>query len=231
MSSKRFENATDYIKNGKRFLQKALERNFSTIKSKEEAIELFSMMKFNREAILPYGGNDDEELPTNFMEFINQLYTTAISYKAVEWLNEKYKDSITEFSLCLGESNGRDLTVFLKDNTNVIAEVFAVTHLNSNQKLKHDLLTLSTDRDEHEVNSIRYAVFALVEEKFKCFDEERAKKAVTYTPKMKDAKPIKYAGDFFKNGTSIQWKCCIEGKSITCVCFSQSEIDKYIMEL
>ncbi|MGF0038202.1 hypothetical protein [Victivallis vadensis] len=231
MSNKRFENATDYIKNGKRFLQKALERNFSTIKSKEEAIELFSMMKFNREAILPYGGNDGEELPTNFMEFINQLYTTAISYKAVEWLNEEYKGSITEFSLCLGESNGRDLTVFLKDNTHVIAEVFAVTHPDSNQKLKHDLLALSAGQSEHGVNSIRYAFFALPEEKFKCFDEGRAEKAVTYTPKMKDAKPIKYAEDFFKNETSIQWKCCIGGKSITCVCFSQSEIDKYIMQL
>ena len=229
MPNKRFENATDYIKNGKRFLQKALERNFSTIKSKEDAIELFSMMKFNREAILPYGGNDDEELPTNFMEFINQLYTTAISYKAVEWLNEKYKDSITEFSLCLGESNGRDLTVFLKDNTNVIAEVFAVTHLNSNQKLKHDLLTLSTDRGEHEVNSIRYAVFVLAEEEFQCFDEGRAEKAVTF--RTEGAQTIEYARDFFKNGTSIQWKCRIGEKSITCVCFSQSEIDKYIMEL
>ena len=41
MSNKRFENATDYIKNGKCFLQKALERNFSTIKSKEEAVKLF----------------------------------------------------------------------------------------------------------------------------------------------------------------------------------------------
>lgn len=231
MSSKRFENATDYIKNGKRFLQKALERNFSTIKSKEEAIELFSMMKFSREAVLPYGGNDDEELPTNFMEFINQLYTTAISYKAVEWLNEKYKDSITEFSLCLGESNGRDLTVFLKDNTNVIAEVFAVTHPDSNQKLKHDLLALSINKGEHEVNSTRYAVFALAEEEFKCFDEGRAKQSVTYTSKKEDAKTIKYTGDFFENGTSIQWNCRIGEKNITCVCFSQREIDKYIMEL
>ena len=124
--------------------------------AKKIDVNNLSNFKFSKTIEWPY----PEEGDCNFIEFINQLFTTVASIKAVEYL----KAVNDEWTMNLGTTSGRDLTV-RKDNKNIIAEIFAVTDPQSNNKLKKEILSLATLSKEEETAK-RYVFFILSEDKF-----------------------------------------------------------------
>ena len=105
--------------------------------AKEIDINNLSNFKFKKAIRWPYPENGD----CNFIEFINQLFTTVASIKAIEYLKAEEDDWVMN----LGTTPGRDLTV-KKDSENIIiiAEIFAVTDPQSNNKLKDEIISLAT---------------------------------------------------------------------------------------
>lgn len=89
--------------------------------------------------------------PLNFVEQLNQTFTILVTLRAIEQLFELHPDA-EGFRLALGTSSGRDIES-VKEGL-VAAEVFSATHPMSNQKLKKDLMRLTTDPAQY-----RYVFF------------------------------------------------------------------------
>jgi hypothetical protein len=88
----------------------------------------------------------------NVVEQLNQTFTILVTIRAIERLIPLHPDA-SGFRLALATSSGRDIESIRPDL--VAAEVFSATSPTSNQKLKKDLLRLSTDPARH-----RYVFFA-----------------------------------------------------------------------
>ena len=92
----------------------------------------------------------------------------------------------------LGTTSGRDLTV-IKNKQKIIAEIFAVTDPQSNDKLKDEIISLATLSDEiislatlskeEEDAYKRYAFFILSEDKFPK-DKNDTKSVISWTTKQ-----------------------------------------------
>lgn len=130
--------------------------------------------KFKKTMQWPY----PQEGTCNFIEFINQLFTTVASIKAIEYLKAEKDDWVMN----LGTTSGRDLTV-IKNKQNIIAEIFAVTDPQSNNKLKKEILSLATLSKEEKEEDKRYAFFILSEDKFPK-DKNDTKSVISWTTKQ-----------------------------------------------
>ena len=151
--------------------------------AKEIDINNLSNFKFKKAIRWPYPENGD----CNFIEFINQLFTTVASIKAIEYLKAEEDDWVMN----LGTTPGRDLTV-KKDSENIIiiAEIFAVTDPQSNNKLKDEIISLATlskeeeeEGEEGEKEDKRYAFFILSEDKFPK-NKNDTKSVISWTTKQ-----------------------------------------------
>ncbi len=88
----------------------------------------------------------------NVVEQLNQTFTILVTLRAIERLISLHPDA-SGFRLALGTSSGRDIESVRPDF--VAAEVFSATSPTSNQKLKNDLVRLSSDPAPY-----RYVFFA-----------------------------------------------------------------------
>lgn len=128
-------------------------------------------LKFKKTMQWPY----PQKGTCNFIEFINQLFTTVASIKAIEYLKAENDDWVMN----LGTTSGRDLTVIKnKNKQKIIAEIFAVTDPDSNGKLKKEILSLA----EEKANK-RFAFFILSEDKFPQ-DENDIESVISWTTKQ-----------------------------------------------
>ena len=112
-----------------------------------EPFELLRAIRFQTIGHDPLTGE-----PLNLVEQLNQTFTILVSLRAVERLIEMHPGA-GGFRLALTTSSGRDIESVVPEL--VAAEVFAVTHPRSNQKLKKDIERLTGDPASH-----RYVFFA-----------------------------------------------------------------------
>ena len=105
------------------------------ILDEETPLDAFGKMKFDKIAIEPISG--DEE---NIIEVINQLQTYMVSIMAVEYLLAAYPNK--SFIINWGNIPGYDIE---SDDGEIIAECFAATSYRSNGKLALDLKRLNND--------------------------------------------------------------------------------------
>lgn len=110
-------------------------------------LELLRALRFHTVGHDPLTGE-----PLNLVEQINQTFTILANLRAVEQLLEMHPEA-GGYRLALATSSGRDIESV--DPGLVAAEVFSATHPSSNQKLKKDIASLSTDPARH-----RYVFFA-----------------------------------------------------------------------
>jgi hypothetical protein len=138
---------------------------------RNEPLESFASIKFDKAIKNPHS---DEHSDVSFLEFINQIWTTLASYRAVDFfLNGEGEKELKNrvYVLNLGTQAGHDITSVRGKESFLDAEVFASTSHSHNSKLRNDLLKL---RDQSEA-PFRY-VFAVV-------PTHMVKKARDYEPK------------------------------------------------
>lgn len=137
--------------------------NISEQIGRDDPLEWFASLKFEKQICNPLY---PEKGKVTFLEFINQVWTTLATCRALEYLVERHPDK--SFCLNLGTQGGPD--IHSTDNC-LEAEVFATTNHSHNSKLHDDLLKLS----EREGLKHRY-VFAVL-------SDERVENAKEYRPK------------------------------------------------
>ena len=211
----------------KKRIEESIEAVEDMVKNKKLDILDFTALKFAKTATWPDPVKKKNEC--NFVEFINQLFTTVASVKAIEYLVEKScLGEKNKWKMCLGTTPGRDLTVYDGKSPKIIAEIFAVTDPSSNSKLKGEILSLAKDK-----NVDRYAFFILAVDNFKDLTK-KAKGWTAYTPTQKkdtgdkqtDKKPPIVADKMELNidgDTPPQratWTCTCNEKMIHIVCWS-----------
>jgi hypothetical protein len=104
--------------------------------------DLFADIKFNKFGLDPINGT-----PLNFIEQLNQMFSDLVVLHAVEELLAKYPDK--QFVVNFGAKAGFDIQSVDKM---VVAECFAVTSVNSNDKLREDakkLMKLPADIEKY----------------------------------------------------------------------------------
>lgn len=106
--------------------------NLKKILDERNPLDAFREMKFNKIALEPISGKDE-----NMIEVINQLQSYMISIMAVEYLLKKYPNK--SFKINWGNISGFDI---MSLDEEVIAECFAATSYKSNGKLTADLKRL-----------------------------------------------------------------------------------------
>lgn len=221
----------------KKYLRDAIQRTAEAMPCGESAIDRFSSLKFEQVATLPYPQGITADCfknfhKTNFIEFLNQLYTTAVSLRAIDFLKAKN----LECHLCLGTSSGQDLSIPEKK---IVAEIFAVTNSQSNGKLKkeiHSIINPKTNID----NPARYIFYMLPNAFFNGLNVKSRDKAIEAIETIKAIKAItEYNGDKYppiefkeytcpNKGDVLQWSCLSGEKEIKIICFSQADIDNFI---
>jgi hypothetical protein len=92
----------------------------------------------------------DVDRALNFVEQLNQSFTYLASISAVRWLFEHHPNS-APFYLNLGTASGPDIT---SADGQVVAETFAATHPDSNDKLRKDIAKVRQATASH-----RYVFF------------------------------------------------------------------------
>lgn len=115
-------------------------------------LELLKMIKFEQCGFDPQ--NPEKEL--NLIEQVNQTFTALVSYKAIQWLWQKYPN--TCFRLNLGTAAGFDIESYGDDVPKIRAEVFATVDWRNNNKLKKDIARLFNDDDAATYD--KYVFFA-----------------------------------------------------------------------
>ena len=98
----------------------------------ESPLDAFGRMKFDKIAIEPISGKEE-----NIIEVINQLQTYMVSIMATEYLLAEFSDK--SFTINLGNIPGYDIE---SSDGEIIAECFAATSYRSNGKLSADLKRL-----------------------------------------------------------------------------------------
>ena len=136
--------------------------NISEQIGKDDPLEWFASLKFEKQICNPLYS---EKGKVTFLEFINQVWTTLATCRALEYLIDKHAEK--SFCLNLGTQGGPD--IHSTDNC-LEAEVFATTNHSHNSKLHDDLLKLR----KREGLRDRY-VFAVL-------SDERVKSAKAYRP-------------------------------------------------
>lgn len=127
------------------------------ILDEEKPLDAFSKMKFDKIAIEPLSGKEE-----NIIEVINQLQTYMVSIMAVEYLLERHPSKV--FTINWGNIPGYDIE---SSDGEVIAECFAATSYRSNGKLTSDLKRLH----QNNTASFKYEFF---------FDKEFTDKQKNY---------------------------------------------------
>ncbi|MBQ9755889.1 MAG: hypothetical protein IJV93_14205 [Lentisphaeria bacterium] len=185
-------------------------------------------LKFKKTMRWPYPQNGT----CNFIEFINQLFTTVASIKAIEYLKAENDNWVMN----LGTTSGRDLTV-IKNKQNIIAEIFAVTDPDSNEKLKNEILSLTSLSKEEKADK-RFAFFILSEDKFPK-EEQDVIHWTTYSPKTsaKDKIAIKFKEKSFSCSSKVRhlatWSalCGDDATEINVVCWSSEDcLSEFILD-
>lgn len=202
--------------------------SINAVKEKIKNVDIldFTALKFAETAIWPYPVKKKNEC--NFVEFINQLFTTVASVKAVEFLVENgCLEENNKWKMCLGTTPGRDLIVYDGESPQIIAEIFAVTAPGSNSKLKDEIQSLAKDKTK-KVD--RYAFFILAEDEFNKLNEKGGKQhAISWTkygPKTADKLPITVDDKITihmypnKENPRATWECKCGDKTIKIVCWS-----------
>lgn len=136
-----------------------------------DPLDSFASIKFDKAIKNPHS---EAHSDISFLEFINQIWTTLASYRAVDFFlsgegEEELKNRV--YVLNLGTQAGHDITSIDGSKSFLDAEVFASTSHSHNSKLRNDLLKL---RDKSEA-PFRY-VFAVV-------PKHMVKSASEYEPK------------------------------------------------
>ena len=200
----------------------AISINAGKEKIKNVDILDFTALKFAETAIWPYPVKKKNEC--NFVEFINQLFTTAASIKAIQYLEAEERF----WEMRLGTTSGRDLTVYSdeeKKSPEIIAEIFAVTDPTSNSKLKDEIISLAKNNKAEgncEKISRRIAFFILGKSSFENLDE-KYESWTEYTPKGLNKKKIEISEQISRpqnNSKEARWKCVCENETIEIVCWS-----------
>ena len=106
-------------------------KNLKHIASHYSAIEVLQFIKFNQIGANPLAKNEK----WNLIEQVNQTFTYLASLKAAKYLFAKHKKLLSNQSLVLnlGTASGSDI---YSEDGKIIAEVFAATDPQNNQKLK-----------------------------------------------------------------------------------------------
>ena len=202
--------------------------------------DFFTKLKFEQTAYLPYE-NNNKKVETNFIEFLNQLFTSVISLMANQYIqNEMGKE--WEPIYAIGEANGRDIRWEHKhDKKTIIAEVFAVTKSKSNSKLKDDIKALCKNKAEDGNVQSRYIFFILAQNEFADLtDKDKCIKKIlsmtAYCSKATKEKIIVQEEDIIRNVENrAVWKCKHEkdnkSTEITIVCFSQNSAQSFLSEI
>ena len=190
-------------------------------------------LKFSRTCVYPYAcdcykckkdasykknvcKSNTSACPCNFIEFLNQLFTTVATIRALEYLQS---NGYAKADICLGTTKGRDLTVYDEnEQEKAIAEVFAVTDPDSNSKLKDEIQSLAKDKQ----NGVkRYAFFILAQNNFIQL-QDNVESWTAYTPAKNKNANIKYHNNLkIETGKKRAiWTCKCARKNITIVCWS-----------
>jgi hypothetical protein len=109
----------------------------ATLKNLLESVDsvgVFAKLKFTEVGIDPI----DVSRPLNLVEQLNQTFTYLASVAGARWIASRYPESLP-LLLNLGTSPGFDIQ---SGCGKFIAETFAVTHPNSNDKLRKDVSRL-----------------------------------------------------------------------------------------
>lgn len=120
----------DEIQLLKQKVLKMMDSAMDEIRKTHDSIELFKEMKFGQLGFTTEGRRD------NIIEQVNQSFTILMSC----FVAKHYFPEATYFSFALGNSSGRDMTVY-DYNDKVIAEVeiFTAVKANNNGKLRKDV--------------------------------------------------------------------------------------------
>ena len=135
----------------------------SELIGKDDPLAWFASLKFHKQICNPLY---PEKGKVTFLEFINQVWTTLATCRALEYLIDKHPDK--SFCLNLGTQGGPDIH---STDKRLEAEVFATTNHSHNSKLHDDLLKLSKREGLEDLY-----VFAVL-------SDERVKSAKEYRPK------------------------------------------------
>lgn len=116
-------------------------RDLRDMFEKTPPVAAMAAMKFRAIGFDPLRGH-----PLHLIEQINQMFTYLASCAAVRYLIEKHPDSVP-FTMNLGTSPGSDIQ---SADEQVVAEVFAATHPNSNDKLRRDAAKVRAANAPHK---------------------------------------------------------------------------------
>lgn len=114
-----------------------MEKALKTLRSGEDAVNLFARMKFGKTGIDPLSG-----APCNLMEQINQVFTILMSCYAAE-INFP---SASYFDFAFAAKSGQDLVAYdSRGNVLAEAEIFTAVSAQNNEKLRKDINRLRDD--------------------------------------------------------------------------------------
>ena len=102
--------------------------------NESDSLHVLRLMKFSG-----IGHHPTEDRALNIIEQINQTFTYLASAEAARWVLQQHPE-IRGLQLNLGTHRGFDLESL--DSRVVVAEVFAATHPNSNDKVRKDVTRL-----------------------------------------------------------------------------------------
>ena len=193
--------------------------------------DFFAKLKFEQTAYLPYK-KDNNPPETNFIEFLNQLFTSLASLMADEYI--KYnKESEWEATYAIGEKNGRDIN-WNSNGENIIAEVFAATKTSSNNKLKEDIKALCAPK-KNDGNVIqRYVFFILAQNEFEKLDNSKGVKKFQSMTNYCSKSGVKITAQSEISGDDNikNWQCEYlydkNAENVTIVCFSQKYAQEFL---
>lgn len=117
-----------------------------------DSLHVLRLMKFSG-----IGRHPTEDRKLNIMEQINQTFTYLASAEAARRLLQRHP-GIAGLQLNLGTHQGFDIVSL--DSRVAVAEVFAATHPNSNDKVRHDVQRLIKNASDF---AYRYVFFSCPE--------------------------------------------------------------------
>lgn len=104
------------------------------VATESDSLHVLRLMKFSG-----VGHHPTENRTLNIIEQINQTFTYLASVEAARWIFQHHPE-VTGLRLNLGTHRGFDLESL--EPKMVVAEVFAATHPNSNDKVRKDVRRL-----------------------------------------------------------------------------------------
>ena len=197
--------------------------------------DFFAKLKFEQTAYLPYKKSNNSP-ETNFIEFLNQLFTSLASLMADKYIKDK-KGCEWQAEYSIGEKNGRDI-IWNCNNEHIIAEVFAATKTSSNNKLKEDIKALCSPKNNEDNVIQRYVFFILAQNEFEKLENANPKGVKKFQSMTnycsKSGCQIAVKSEINGDDNIKNWQCEYHHdkndknvKNVTIVCFSQ----KYAQEV